>query len=418
MRLHRACLMFHLSCFMRILVIAPTPFFSDRGTHIRILEEALALEKLGHSITIATYHIGRDILEEVDTKIDVRRIRRLLFWYKKLEAGPDWQKIILDLMLIRKAFYLARTQKPDIIHGHLHEGALIGWIVQKALFWRKMKLVADFHGSLTAEMVSHGYLKGGLNQIFKLVEKMINRMGDGAIASSWEGAEEIGKSRNSNDVEVVLDGTNLESFDLPAAKQAIRKELELPEAGPVIIYTGGLVKNKGIDHLLEASKMILEKKPDAFFLIGGFPVEYAQNFIRENKLEKNMRLVSPLDYFKLPQVLMASDIAVDPKNSETTQASGKMLNYMSAGLPVVCFDTPNNRNYLGAGGLYCKEMTPNGIADGILRLIDNPAEAEEKGRLNKEKAKEFNWDNSGKKIEKIYLALLSKDQLKYEITGN
>jgi hypothetical protein len=120
---------------MKILVVAPTPFFSNRGTHIRILEEALALEKLGHDITIATYHIGRDIDTQINTRIDVRRIRRLLFWYKKLEAGPDWQKIILDIMLIRKVFYLARTQRPDIIHGHLHEGVLIGWIIQKIFFW-------------------------------------------------------------------------------------------------------------------------------------------------------------------------------------------------------------------------------------------------------------------------------------------
>src|SRR4030067_1606463 len=103
----------------RILVVAPTPFFSDRGTHIRIMEESLALEKLGHKITLATYHIGKNISEKVATKIDVRRILRLLFWYKKLEAGPDWQKILLDLMLIRKVFYLARTQKPQVIHAHL-----------------------------------------------------------------------------------------------------------------------------------------------------------------------------------------------------------------------------------------------------------------------------------------------------------
>jgi len=64
-------------------MVAPTPFFSDRGTHIRILEEAVALEKLGHQITIATYHIGRNIDPEIKTKIDVRRIRRLLFFFKK-----------------------------------------------------------------------------------------------------------------------------------------------------------------------------------------------------------------------------------------------------------------------------------------------------------------------------------------------
>ena len=72
---------------MKILVVAPTPFFSDRGTHIRILEEARALEKLGHKITIATYHIGRDIDTEIQTTIDVRRIRRLIFWYHKLDGA-------------------------------------------------------------------------------------------------------------------------------------------------------------------------------------------------------------------------------------------------------------------------------------------------------------------------------------------
>ena len=181
---------------MKILVVAPTPFFSDRGTHIRILEEALALEKRGHTITIVTYHIGADLPEMLHTKIDVRRILRLLFWYKKLEAGPDWQKIILDLMLIRKTFFLARTGRPDIIHGHLHEGVLIGWIVQKLLFWRGIKLVADFHGSLTKEMVSHDYLKAtGLQRLFQVVEHWIDNLGDAAVASSWDNAEGINRVR-------------------------------------------------------------------------------------------------------------------------------------------------------------------------------------------------------------------------------
>ena len=140
---------------LKVLVVAPPPFFADRGTHIRILEEALALEALGHEVTIATYHIGSDIPEALGSRIDVRRIRRLLFWYQKLEAGPDWQKIVLDLLLIKKTLFLARTKRPDIIHGHLHEGVLIGWIVQKLLFWRGIKLVGDFHGSLVKEMVSH-----------------------------------------------------------------------------------------------------------------------------------------------------------------------------------------------------------------------------------------------------------------------
>ncbi len=388
---------------MKILVVAPTPFFSDRGTHIRILEEALALEKQGHEITIATYHIGKDIHKNIDTKIDVRRILRLLFWYKKLEAGPDWQKIILDLMLIRKVFFLTRIKKPDIIHGHLHEGAIIGWIIQKIFFWRNIKLVADFHGSLTREMLSHGYLKSGLKKTFSLIEKFINRKGDFAIVSSEELADEIRKSRHDGKIETVLDGTNTESFFHLKNKEDIRKELEIPDNKFIVVYTGGLVANKGIRYLMEAILAVLKERRDVFFLIGGFPTEHMEKFILENKLSPDdIRLVSPLDYFSLPEFLVSADVAIDPKDSDSRQASGKMLNYMSAGLPVVCFNKPNNKNYLGEGGYYCSERSGKCLAEGILHFMNNPEEAEKKGLMNKEKAEEFNWKKSAVIINNIY----------------
>lgn len=388
---------------MKILVVAPTPFFSDRGTHIRILEEALALEKLGHEITIATYHIGKDIHREIETKIDVRRILRLLFWYKKTEAGPDWQKIILDMMLIRKTFFLARIKKPDIIHGHLHEGVLIGWIVRKLLFWRKIKLISDFHGSLTKEMLSHGYLKRGLKFIFRPLENFINKLGDYAITSSWQMEDEIRKSRSDGRVDTVLDGINLDSFKVEKSKEEIRKKWELPQNKFIVGYTGSLVRNKGINYFLDAIPDILRKNENIFFALGGFPAEHAEKFILKNKLsEKNIRLISPLDYFKLPELLKSLDIAVDPKDSSVAQASGKMLNYMAAGLPVVCFDKMNNRKYLGEGGYYCSNVSSEAIAQGIFYFFENREEAKRKGESNRKNARNFSWDVPAKKIDIIY----------------
>ena len=388
---------------MKILVVAPTPFFSNRGTHIRILEEALALEKLGHEITIATYHIGKDIHREIETKIDVRRILRLLFWYKKTEAGPDWQKIILDLMLIRKVFFLARMKKPDVIHGHLHEGVLIGWIVQKILFWRNIKLVADFHGSLTKEMLSHGYLKRGLKFIFRLLENLINKLGDYAITSSWQMSEEIKKSRHDGKVETVLDGTSLDSFKIEKSKEEIRKEWELPEKKFIVGYTGSLVNNKGINYFMESIPVVLKKERNILFAIGGFPTEHVEKFIRENNLSReDVRLISPLDYFKLPELLKALDIGVDPKDASVAQASGKMLNYMAAGLPVICFDKINNRKYLGEGGYYCRDVSSEAIAEGIFYFFENHKEKTQKGEINKQNAQKFGWNVSAEKINIIY----------------
>ncbi|MFA5776894.1 MAG: glycosyltransferase [Parcubacteria group bacterium] len=391
---------------MKILMVAPTPFFSDRGTHIRILEEALALEKLGHKIIIATYHIGRDIDPEINTKIDVRRIRRLLFWYKKLEAGPDWQKIFLDLMLIRKTFFLARTQKPDIIHGHLHEGVLIGLLVKKALFWRKMKLVSDFHGSLTNEMVSHGYLGAGmLKKVFNFIEKIINNLGDFAIASSWENTEEIKKFRKDGKVETILDGVDLDYYKNLPVKEESKKELEVPMEKTVVVYTGALVPNKGINYLIDAILIAFRKNKDLFFVVAGFPVKGIKKFVKENGLEGNVRVIHPLNYFDLPKILNASDIAIDPKDSKVNQASGKILQYMGAGLPIVCFDKSNNRRYLADGAYYAREFSCEGICEGILELAQNSEKCNNMGRINKERAKEFGWDNSAKKLDEIYRKL-------------
>lgn len=393
---------------MKILVIAPTPFFADRGTHIRILEEALALEKRGHDITIATYHIGKDIDSSIETKIDVRRIRRLLFWYKKLEAGPDWQKIILDLMLVRKAFYLARTQKPDVIHGHLHEGVLIGWIVKKILFWRSIKLVADFHGSLTKEMVSHSYLSGGLlKKIFSEIEKWIDNLGDVAITSSEELTKDIAKLRCGHEVATVLDGANIRHYQNAASKQDLKKEFELPEDKIIVTYTGAMMMNKGIRYLLEAIPMVLSQCKNVYFVVAGFPAEEVLQFVDENHLSDSVRVVSPLNYFEMPKLLLASDIGVDPKDSTTLQASGKILQYMAAGLAVVCFDRSNNREYLGEGAQYGEEISAHGLAQAIVTLANNAQKIEFKGQLNRQQIARFSWDISAEKIEENYAKMAS-----------
>ncbi|MDP3957663.1 MAG: glycosyltransferase family 4 protein [bacterium] len=392
---------------MKILVVAPTPFFSDRGTHIRILEEALALEKRGHAVIIATYHIGAKLPEHLDTKIDIRRIRRWLFWYKKLEAGPDWQKILLDLMLIRKTFYLARTWKPDIIHGHLHEGALIGWIVQKVLFWRKMKLVVDFHGSLTKEMVSHSYLRTtGLMKFFEMVEYWIDTLGDATVASSWDNIKRINAVRKSNPAQILLDGTRLSMFEGLSPVSALRAVYHIPEGSVVVAYTGALIPNKGIRLLLDAIPLVCARYAETHFVIAGFPVDQIAEYLRQDIFKTRVTVISPLSYFELPKVLRMSDIGVDPKESTTRQASGKMLQYMGAGLPIACFDTENNREYLADGGVYASVTTPESLALALGELVASRELRRAKGVINHQRAEIFSWEASAEKLEKIYQDIL------------
>ncbi|MGB4833810.1 MAG: glycosyltransferase family 4 protein [Candidatus Moraniibacteriota bacterium] len=395
----------------KVLMIAPTPFFSDRGTHIRILEEALALTRCGFSVTIATYHIGQDLPEPFSSQVEVRRIRRLLFWYKKLEAGPDWQKVILDLMLIRKVFFLARTTQPDILHGHLHEGVLIGWIVQKALFWRKISLVADFHGSLTREMVSHAYLRTGLlRRLFEWVERVIDDLGDQAVTSSWRNTREISALRKKNTPTTVPDGVGTdgeETLDFPRA--ALRRKYGIPEDALVVTYTGALVANKGIRHFVNAIPQILIGDARAHVVVAGFPWNEVAPYFEGKGWMDRVTPITPLPYFSLREILAMSDVGIDPKEEGVGQASGKMLQYMGAGLPVVCFDTENNREYLADGGEYAREISGTGLSDAVLRLLRDPELRKRKGAANHARAKEqFSWDRTGEILEGVYTSLSLK----------
>ena len=170
-----------------------------------------------------------------------------------------------------------------------------------------------------------------------------------------------------------------------------------------MVYTGALIANKGLKYLLEAIPQIKEAVPEVFFLIGGFPKEEMKKFLKDNQLENQSRLVCPLDYFILPKVLKASDLGVDPKDSGTRQASGKILQYMGAGVPVACFDRENNRAYLDEGGVYAKDISGESLAKVIIEALKDPVLCEKKGQINAKRAYEFSWQKSAELLEKIYL---------------
>ena len=59
---------------MQVLLLAPHPFYQDRGTPIAVNMVLQALSDRGAHVDLVTYHEGRDIHHE---RVTVRRIPRL-----------------------------------------------------------------------------------------------------------------------------------------------------------------------------------------------------------------------------------------------------------------------------------------------------------------------------------------------------
>ncbi len=60
---------------------------------------------------------------------------------------------------------------------------------------------------------------------------------------------------------------------------------------------------------------------------------------------QDVAFTGKIPYDRAPEYLAFGDVAVAPKLS-ATEGSGKILNYMAMGLPVVAYDTPVSREYL------------------------------------------------------------------------
>jgi glycosyltransferase involved in cell wall biosynthesis len=379
---------------MKILVIAPMPFFLDRETQIRVLEEASALEKMENNVSIVAYGVGQTVFAEEWKRANVFPAGEKLFRNRKPESDWGLLRFLADFLVFWRALSLARETKPDIIHTHLRAGALIGFWVRKFLRGKNIPLVTDFHGwpSETEKM--------------SWLDKKIVNFGDTAIASTEKSAEKLLALRNNKPVETVFDGVNVVRFLGLPPKMSEKSDLELPADQPIIVYVGSLSQARGIDYLLEAIPLVLREHPGAFFVIAGSPSSRVVEHISTKGLEKSVRLVDPLSYFEMPKILNAGDIGVDPKDSLEPEASWKVLQYMAAGLPVVCFDRKNNENYVGEGAYLAPEISGKGLADGIVYLLKNSFEAEKRGEFNQRKVSEYSWSHSAELIGGIYCNLL------------
>ncbi|MBI2426762.1 MAG: glycosyltransferase [Candidatus Kerfeldbacteria bacterium] len=382
-------------------MIAPTPFFSNRGTHIRIFEEVKALVRRGYTLHIITYHLGENPFH--DSNIRVHRVPALLFWYRKTEAGVSWQKIILDILIILQGTWKALRLRPDIIDAHHHEGVLIGWCITRLLFWRSIRLIGDFHSSLADEMASDGYLSWPpLFRFFRWLERMTSRLPDEAIASSTTYTGALQKMRRGRPTHYVPDGVG-GARSLDNSDSSAHERFHLPRGKVLIVYAGGFQENKGILTLLDAFGIASRKRSDIHLVLAGSPaLSIKAHLASRPEFRETVTLVSPLSYHDVPALLGACDIGVDPKEPLVGQASGKILQYMGAGLPIVCYDTPQNREYLGDGGLIVRERSPEKLAEALLALANDPEKRRQMRKESLSRSRTFSWQHTAETIERIY----------------
>ncbi|MCA9953367.1 MAG: glycosyltransferase family 4 protein [Anaerolineales bacterium] len=390
---------------LRILMIAPTSFFSDYGGHIRILEESYTLQEMGHQVAIVTYYKGSDM-----PGLDIRRTAPLP-WRPDYEVGSSRHKIAFDVYLAWQSLVEAIRFKPDVIHGHMHEGALIGGVLAKLL---RRPLVFDFQGSMTAEMTDHNFLRknGRLYRFAFRLENFINRLPQAILTSSIKATRLLQDDFKLPAERLVPlpDCANPGRFDpekfTPEMKQALRQQLGIPVDRPIIAYLGLLTDYQGVPHLIEAAKRLKQAGENFHFLIMGYPnVAHYTRVAHQAGVLDCVTFTGKVQYQHAPAYLSLGDIAVAPKMS-SSEGSGKLLNYMALAQPVVAYDSAVHREYLADLGVYAPSGDVAAFTEAIALLLHQPDHRRELGQELRQRALQtYSWEKAGERIVSLYKQL-------------
>src|SRR5690606_39044395 len=99
---------------MRVLFLAPHPFYQDRGTPIDVLLVLKVLsERKDAVVDVVTFHEGNDVELE---NVSIRRIKAPRF-LRGIRPGFSLKKLACDVLLFFTAWRMVRTGGYDLIHA-------------------------------------------------------------------------------------------------------------------------------------------------------------------------------------------------------------------------------------------------------------------------------------------------------------
>jgi glycosyltransferase involved in cell wall biosynthesis len=349
---------------MRILMIAPEPFFEARGTPFSEYHRIRALADLGHSVDLVTYPFGKDVSLP---GLKVHRSWRPPF-VRRVRIGPSFAKVPLDILLAVKALHVALKWRFDYVHSH-EEGGAIGL----ALAWLlRVPHLYDMHSSLPEQLSNFKFSRSRLLvSAFRALERLMVSRSDAVIVICRHletVAREIAPGAH-----VVLIENAPGSGDTTAtpAFGSARAAAGVPAGAPVVLYTGTFEAYQGLDLLFAAMKLVLAECPDArLLMVGGHAdqVARARREADEQGIGASTVFVGERPAEEIPAYLDAADVLVSPR-SRGKNTPLKIYQYLRSGRPIVATNLLTHTQVLDATVAELTEPTAEAFGAGILRVL-------------------------------------------------
>lgn len=352
---------------MRVLFLAPQPFYQERGTPIAI---RLALEVLSASnsteIDLLAYHEGEDV-EIPNTKIHRIWAPRFL---TGVGPGISVKKLLCDLLFLWSALMLIvrSKDKPYALIHAVEESVFIA-LLFRILFG--IPYIYDMDSSLALQLTERWTALRPLQWLLSGLERIAIRYSL-AVVPVCDALAQIADQHGAAQIHILRD-ISLLNRQAEGGSINLREEGKIPDDQLVALYVGNLESYQGIDLLFESIAAIQPQAPAfSLVIIGGRPeqIQRYQDRSRELGIEKIVRFLGIRPTWSLGAYLKQADILVSPRN-QGNNTPMKIYSYLHSGKPIVATDLPTHTQVMDKSVAILAPANPDDFGHALLSAINS-----------------------------------------------
>ena len=326
----------------------------------------------------------------------------------------EWREV---RALTRRVAEVAAEWRPDIIHAH--SPAMIGLAGLQAARRLKVPFLYEIRAFWEDAAVGNGTGREGsaVYRLTRMLETHIVRRAD-AVAVICEGlrGELVARGIPPDKIMVSPNGVDLELFgDPPPPDARLAGELGLENAD-VIGFIGSFYDYEGLDDLIAAMPMLVERRPRAaLLLVGGGPMEAALRAqASSSPAAGRIRFVGRVPHQEVERYYGLTDILCYPRKAMRLTdlvTPLKPLEAMAQRRLVSASNVGGHRELIeeGVTGTLFAPDDPAAIAGALATLLDNRAHWEERRAVARAFVeRERNWGVNVARYRPVYERLLAR----------
>ena len=354
---------------MKILLLAPHPFYQARGTPIAVKTVLEFLSERGDSVDVLTYAEGTDVQIPNCRVYRIPRVPGL----RNIRPGFSFKKVACDVLMVGSCLRMVRRTRYDLIHA-VEESAFIASLMQALT---GVPYVYDMDSSLAEQMVEAYPRLGFASPALRRMEALAVRRSSGVLAVC-AALEDVALGHDPGQLVGRVEDTTL----LPDSMSDGRNGPILPDGdgGPVALYVGNLETYQGIDLLLEGFRHTLRAVPKArLVIVGGRQADIAHYGNRAAALGigQAVQFLGPRPVALLADLLREADVLVSPR-LKGLNTPMKIYSYLDSGSAVLATRLRTHTQVLDDRLAYLVDPEPAALGRGLAELMSDP---ELRGRL-------------------------------------